>query len=350
MGSEARKILVFAVSLLALWLGVRYLMPVALPFALGAGMALAAEPGVRFLCSRLRLPRGLAAGITVSGVFVIICVLITMALTLLFRELGLLAGVLPEMEQTVMDGLESLRGWAIGLSEQASPGIQSLIQRNVADIFSNGAALLDKATRYALGLAGTLLSHLPDSALGLGTAVLSAFLISAELPRIRQWAEAHISGKPFQPALTFLRKLRATAGLWLLAQAKLSGITCLMLTAGFLLLRISYAPLWAVVISVLDALPVLGTGSVLVPWSLILFLRGDTPRAIGLLGIYIATALIRSMLEPKLVGRQLGLDPLVTLIALYAGFRFWGLPGMILAPLLAITVIRMLPEAKKREE
>ena len=64
MGSEIRKVLAFAASSLALWLGLRYLMPVVLPFVLGAGMALAAEPGVRFLCSRLRLPRGLAAGIT----------------------------------------------------------------------------------------------------------------------------------------------------------------------------------------------------------------------------------------------------------------------------------------------
>ena len=123
MGSEARKVLVFAASSLALWLGLRYLMPVVLPFALGAVMALAAEPGVKFLCSRLHLPRGLAAGITVSGVFLIICVLITMVLTLLFRELGLLAGVLPEMEQAVMEKImnglsEGVPARRVGLTEE----------------------------------------------------------------------------------------------------------------------------------------------------------------------------------------------------------------------------------------
>ena len=70
---------------------------------------------------------------------------------------------------------------------------------------------------------------------------------------------------------------------------------------------------------------------------------------LGLLGLYAATALSRSFLEPKLVGRQLGLDPLVTLIALYTGFRLWGLLGMFLMPMLAITVISMLPESRKEQ-
>lgn len=342
MNMTLRKIGYLLLGLAAVWVGVRYLLPVVMPFLLGAGLALAAEPGVRFLSRRLRLPRGAAAGIGVSGVFLMICVLITMLLTFAFRELGLLAGVLPEMEHTVMDGLDALQSWLLELSQRTSPGVQALIQRNVQELFSGGAALLDQVTRYALGLAGSMLSHLPNSALGIGTAVLSAFLISSELPRIQAKLTAFAASAKIQPAVDFLKRLRATAGLWLVAQLKLSGITCLMLAGGFLLLRISYGPIWAVIISALDALPILGTGSVLVPWSLVCFLRSDSARAIGLLGLYITAAMTRSTLEPRLIGRQLGLDPLVTLMALYAGFRLWGLPGMIFAPLLAITAVRMV--------
>ena len=85
------------------------------------------------------------------------------------------------------------------------------------------------------------------------------------------------------------------------------------------------------------------------PWSLICLLQHDSARALGLLGLYLTTALVRSGLEPKLVGRQLGLDPLLTLIALYTGFRLWGLLGMFLMPMLVITVISMLPEIKKEQ-
>ena len=85
------------------------------------------------------------------------------------------------------------------------------------------------------------------------------------------------------------------------------------------------------------------------PWSLICLLQHNSAGALGLLGLYLTTALVRSALEPKLVGRQLGLDPLLTLIALYTGFRLWGLLGMFLMPMLAITVISMLPEMKKEQ-
>lgn len=341
MRSEVRKYASIPIALLGVWLGVRYLMPIVMPFLLGAAMAMAAEPGVRFLVRRVHLPRGAAAGVGVSGVFLGLCVLITLLLSLLFRELGLLTGILPEMERTVMDGLDALRDWLLGLSLRASPGIRNLIQRNVNDAFSGGAAMLDQATRYALGLAGNLLSHLPGSALGAGTAVLSAFLISAELPRIRVWSRKRIPTRRLDAAIDVWHRFRSAAGLWLLAQLKLTGLTCLLLVMGLLLLRIPHAPMWAAAISLLDALPVLGTGSVLLPWSVVLLLRHDGARALGLLGLYLTAALTRSALEPRLIGRQLGLDPLVTLIALYTGFRLWGLPGMILTPLLAITVIHL---------
>ena len=119
-------------------------------------------------------------------------------------------------------------------------------------------------------------------------------------------------------------------------------MTLALLAAGLLLLRIPYALLWAGVIALVDAVPVLGTGTVLLPWSLILFLQGDNARSVGLLGIYAVISLTRSMLEPKLVGKELGLDPLVTLFALYAGFKLWGLGGMILSPLLAVTAIQLV--------
>ena len=123
---------------------------------------------------------------------------------------------------------------------------------------------------------------------------------------------------------------------------KLMAVTFGVMSVGFLLLRIPYGLLWAAAVALVDAFPVLGTGTVLVPWSLVCFLQGDSARGIGLLGIYGAATLIRSALEPKLVGKHLGLDPLVTLIALYAGYKLWGLLGMLLAPLLAVAATQVI--------
>lgn len=347
MKSGLRKLLPLGLALGAIFLGGRYLLPIVLPFGLGGAMALAAEPGVRFLSGRLRLPRSAAAGVGVGAVFALLCTLLTLLLGLLLRQLRALAGILPQMELTVRAGLDSLQAWLLALAGRATPGVRAVLQRNVLQLFSGGAELLDRFTAHALSLAGSLLSRLPDSALGVGTAVLSAFLISAELPRIRVWLRDHVPQQRLAPLRRFLHTLRATAGQWLIAQLKLVGITYLLLTAGFLLLGVEYAPIWALAVAAVDAFPILGTGTILVPWSLVCLLRHEGGRALGLLGLYLATALTRSTLEPRLVGRQLGLDPLLTLMALYTGFRLWGLMGMLLAPMLAITAISMVSEANK---
>ena len=118
----------------------------------------------------------------------------------------------------------------------------------------------------------------------------------------------------------------------------------MILFLGLVVLRIPYALPWAAGICLVDAFPILGTGTVLLPWGLVCLLQGDTARAIGLISLYVAVSLTRSMLEPKFLSRHLGLDPLVTLIALYAGFRLWGIGGMILAPILTVVTIQIVSE------
>lgn len=342
MRRETGTLLRWIAAALGCWLAVRFLLPAMLPFLLGLGIALAAEPGVRLLTGKCRLPRGAASGICVAAVFTGACTLAAMALTFFLKELGVLAGILPDLEVTARSGLDSLQGYLLGFARRSPESVRALLCRNVRELFSGGSALLDRGTRYALGLAGTVLSNLPRSALSLGTAVLSAFLISCKLPQMRQWILGMVPRQKLQPAQEVLAQVGHTAKLWFRAQLKLACVTCALLMAGFLLLRVSYGPVWAVLVALVDAIPVLGTGTVLIPWSLVCLLKQDGARALGLLGLYAVVALTRSMLEPRFVGRQLGLDPLVTLIALYTGFRLWGFAGMLLMPLAAMTAVKMV--------
>ncbi len=331
---------------LVFWLGIRYLLPLILPFLLGAGLALTAEPMVSFFCKRMRMPRPAAAGIGVSMAFCCIALLLLMAAAFLVRELGLLARVLPDLEDTALSGISSLQSWLLELASLTPPGIQPLLNQNVTDFFSDGTSLLNKAVGYVLSLAGGLLSHIPDSALGLGTAIISGFMISAKLPKIQRWITARLPRERLKPLLLALKRMRTAVGGWLMAQLKLMAMTFAILTAGLLILRIPYALLWALAISFIDALPVLGTGAVLLPWALVCLLQAETARAIGLVGIYVVITVTRSVLEPKLVGKQLGLDPLVTLMALYAGYKLWGIGGMLLAPLLTVTALQLVTGKK----
>jgi sporulation integral membrane protein YtvI len=259
----------------------------------------------------------------------------------LIRELGSLARVLPDLGQTAKSSFSLVRSWLLQLSSHSPETIQPLLRQNVDRFFSDGTALLDRVISYLLSLAGNFLSHVPNSALSLGTAVISAFLISAKLPKIRRWLLRQI---PREWLCTLKRtgsQIRSVLTAWLTAQCKLTGVSFVILFLGLVILRIPHALLWALGICLVDAFPVLGVGTVLLPWSLVCLLQQDIPRAIGLASTYIAVTLTRSMLEPRFLGRHLGLDPLVTLIALYIGFRLWGIPGMILAPILTVITLRI---------
>jgi predicted PurR-regulated permease PerM len=97
--------------------------------------------------------------------------------------------------------------------------------------------------------------------------------------------------------------------------------------------------LWAALVAVVDAVPILGTGTILIPWALVCLLQGKQLLAIGLLVIYGCTFVTRTALEPRLIGRSLNLDPLLTLLFLYVGFRFWGFLGLVFTPIVASAII-----------
>ena len=265
---------------------------------------------------------------------------------LLIRELGLLADVLPELLEAAQGGMASLEAFLTDLVARTPEHIRPMLIDQIHALFSDSSAMLERATGWLLRVASGVLTRIPDSALGLGTGIIASFMISAKLPLWKTWLRERLPTGKLQSAKDTLHHLKEAVLGWLKAQVKLSGITWAVMTVGFFFLGIRYAPLWGAAVAVVDAFPVLGTGAVLLPWSLISFLQGDSGRAFGLLGLYGAAALIRSLLEPRLVGRQLGLDPLVTLIALYAGYRIWGLTGMILSPLIAVTVTQLI-EARK---
>lgn len=346
MNPGIKKVLTVLTAVLGIYLAVQYLLPLALPFLLGGLLALAAEPIVRFLSERLRCPRPLAAGVGVTMAFFLLALVIMILCALLIRELQILAGILPDLENTMRSGMNSLSSWLMGLAQKAPGGLGTLLSDQITDFFSGGAALLDRVMGYLLSFATGVLSRVPDSALLFGTGIISSFMISAKLPRLRALFREKFPEARLRPIWDTLSRLKSALGGWLKAQVKLCGVTFLVTTVGLVLLRVEYGVFWALVIALVDAVPILGAGTALIPWSLVSFLQGDRILAFGLLGIYGAVAVTRSVLEPKLVGQQLGLDPLLTLAALYAGYRLWGFGGMLLAPLLAVTVTQILKADK----
>lgn len=335
-----KKVFWTALAVGAGYLGVRYLLPIAIPFGVGTLIALGAEPAVRLGTNRLKLKRGPAAVVSVTLTLLLTAGLVTLLGAVLVKELGKLAGAIPD----VQSGTRQLQDQLSSLADRSPDGIRPLAQRTVDDLFEDGDALMGQLSEKLPGFLSSLVSGLGSSLLGIGTAILAAYLISMRLPKLRELGRARLEQTGLSKYLPALQKFRDSLWGWLKAQGKLALITWGIVTVGFWLLKVSYAPAWAACVAMIDAIPILGTGAVLIPWSLICFWEGNTLRGAGLLALYAVAATTRTVLEPKLVGKHLDLDPLTTLAALYAGFRLWGIPGLLLTPIFASAAKSLLTE------
>lgn len=325
-------------------------LPLTLPVLLGVLAAAALGPAILWLQKKTGMGRGSAAflGVTLA--------LGTLGLGLwglgriLLRETAGLLRRLPELLSAISGCAQALSRWLLTLSSRLPDGVGDALGAWAAELVSGsgslGRSLYDKVFSLVTGL----LSALPGSVFFLMTLVLSCYFAAGELPRLRELTQSRLSGPTADRLRRLLSGIRAALGGWLRAQLGLMGVTFLVLTAGFWLLRVDSPLLLGLGVALLDALPLLGTGTILIPWALFQMMTGAMGRGLGLLGLYAAAALTRNVLEPKLLGAQMGLSPLITLLAIYAGWRLGGFWGMILLPMGAMVISQLLQSARRTPE
>ena len=335
-----RAALAVIVGALALWLAVAWFLPVLLPFAIGLAVASVAQPLVRRLQSAVHLPRWAASVLCVTLVFGLLALLVYFLGRTVVSQLGSLAGELPAIARTAG---QTLRQWLDSLCARAPAGMEDAVRTWADTLLLRSERIGERLSDAAISTLGGAVTALPEVLLFTVTAVLSGFMLCARLPELRQALRGKLPLHR-QAQLEKLRdQLRKMLSGWCRAQAALLSVSFGIVTAGLLLLRVPYALGLGALIAFVDALPVLGAGTVLLPWAAIVLLRGQTRRALGLVLLYAAAALTRATLEPRLLGRHLGLHPLAALVALYAGFRLCGVGGMLLFPIGAI-LLRQLME------
>lgn len=182
---------------------------------------------------------------------------------------------------------------------------------------------------------------LPGMVLGLTMFLMASYFLTADYPYLRTRAIQHMD----EDLLGFLSQVRATAlaafGGYLRAQVLLSVGVFFILLAGFFLTGHSYALLLALALAVLDFVPILGSGTVMVPWAVVALVTGDCRTALSVMAIWGLVALFRRVAEPKFVGDQTGLSPILSLVSIYVGMRLAGVSGMIFAPILTLVALNL---------
>jgi sporulation integral membrane protein YtvI len=336
-----------AAGAFALWLSFRYLLGIVLPFLLAWLLSRLIKPLTERICHRGRVPRGVcAAGLVVLTVG-LASGLVIGGVRRGLRELSSLMGELAADTEGLTAAVESV----LARVESLSAHIPFLRRFEDAPFYAELCASVDRLVESGVArLTETVTARLPAAAMTVAGLVPAAFVFitvtllacyyfTADDGRMGKAASAYlmrIAPAPLGDRLPSMgRRLRRMGRQYLRACLLLGLLTFLQAFIGLAVLGVPYAFLLALLIAAVDFLPLLGTGVILIPWGIISLLLGQVKLGIGLLILYGVTTLIRQVLEPKLIGDGLGLHPLVSLLAMYAGLRLFGVGGMILAPLVA---------------
>ncbi len=324
-----------------LWLAWRYVLPAAAPFAAAYVLALAMEPAVRFLCRR-GLGREAASGVGTLALLAALIALGYFALRggawLVSRAAELLPGALGLLAGTAA----ALRDALAGRFGELSPELSAWADASFASLTGYLAALPAELSARLIAQLTSAASRAPGALIFAVSCGIGVYFISASLPDIQTFLDTRLPERWLARRLRLRRELRDTLWRYLRAQLILAALVFALLLPGLWLLRVKGAWLVALVTAAVDALPVFGSGAVLLPWAAAAILTGDAPLGLGLLILWGAATLLRNCVQPKLLGDQLGLHPLLALAALYVGWYLGGVAGMVLLPIIALLAQRFI--------
>ena len=328
-----------------LYLLFRYALPLLLPFLLAFAVSLMVRPLANKIAKKTRLSRGVCSIILLLIVFGLGGWGIWVGSVRLLTELGNLVECLLS-DGGIFDAMDSLMLWAEGIGarfgllsrgeEGSAQAFYDAVMQMVGNMLSSLASRLPE-------VAASLFSALPSVLFFLIVSVVACFYFCTDGVSITHSLGSFLPRAWQQKMPRIKENLRDVLRKYVKAYGILLILTFSILLVGFWILRVEYAFLLAFLIALADLLPVIGVGTILIPWGIIMLLQKNFYLGFGLLILYLVISLIRQVAEPKVLGKSLGLHPLLTLFATYVGFSLFGLLGMILAPIVALLVKRVFP-------
>lgn len=333
---ELAKWALVAVLALALgWMSLRCVLPWLAPFIVAFLLARLLEPIVKLLC-RHGWSREVASGTCTLALVALIVLTLGMVITRGAAEIQGLSRELPSMLSSVAAFVTKTRQRTGDYLTAFPPEVGLWADEAIASLTALSSTLPAQFSERILAFLSAAASAAPSILLFTVTCGIGIYFISAAYPGIQAFFDTHLSEKWQRRRLKLNVNIRFTFGKYVRAQLILMVITFVELLITFLLLRIEGAAILSFIIAVLDALPVLGAGAVLLPWAVISLLTGESATGFGLLIAWGIITLMRNCLQAKLLGDQLGLHPLVTLIAIYIGWCAMGVLGMVIFPIAAL--------------
>ena len=322
-------VLVIGVILLS-YLCFKYILIYTLPFIIGWFLAFAVRPPASYFAKKLKMkPKVVRLMLTVL-MFAAVFGLSALAVWLLSREIWeLLAGI--------GRGDSSFDEFITGFT--SPEGLFGRLFGNFSSYVADALYSVFTSMLNSLGsIVSTAVSVIPKSLLFIVITVIASAYFAVGLEEVNSAVKRALPKNVCDLLVKIKDGFLSTLLKYLRSYLLLLAITFVEMLIGLLLLRAPYPLVMAIIIAVLDLLPVIGVGFVLIPWSVWSFAIGKTPFGIGLLVLFAFHTVLRQVIEPKIVGKNLGMHPLLTLIFIYVGYSVFGFIGIILVPIFTVLV------------
>lgn len=317
-----------------------------IPFLVAYIISLMVDPLIKWLNKRTSISRKVCSIIVLVSIFLLIAgTIILGGIKLIQEATNLLGGLNTYLEKTVdfvLNISSKIDFKNISISEEVVKLFQSTIEEYL-NVFTNYIKeFLNKIIDYITGI--------PNIFVNVIITILATYFITSDKFYILDRMEHHLSKKMVGKLVKHVKSITSSLGAYIKAEIILSIITFLIVLTGLNIyyligMDVEYPILMALFVGFVDVLPILGAGSVMIPWSVILGLNSNYSLALSVLGLYIFIIVIKQLIEPKLVSKHINIHPIFTLISMYTGFKIIGIIGLIIGPIILIVLKNIFAES-----
>ena len=331
---EKRKTLIinflyFAIIIAIAYFVLEFAFTLLLPFVAALFIAYILRHPIRFLAAKTKLPKKLAAVLVVLLFYGTIGMLIVMGS---IRAFSFISDLVQSLPRIYLDYVSPVMGDVFrGLEhafQQADPKVLDTLDYLWEQLMQSMKGLVSDLSLSSMEVISGFASSLPMFFIKLLLMVISTFFIAIDYDRLAAFCMRQLSGRAKEVVMQIKQYIVGTLFVCFRSYALIMSITFVELSVGLSLIRIENAILIALCIAIFDILPVLGTGGIMIPWAVIAAILGNYPLAVKLVAVYLIITIVRNIIEPKIVGGQIGLHPVVTLVSMFAGVQLFGAIGL----------------------
>ena len=311
------------------------------PFVAGWIISMMAHPVIEYLEKKVKLPKKFGSAILIAAVITGIIVVLYFAVRgIALQVIGFIQDA-PDIRHEIMRQGMIFQKKIEQFLSILPPSFGKQFDQwsgSIGELFKKAAS---SAGDYGVAHAGGVAKGVTSGLLGLVVMLFAAYMFSLERKKLIAWYEKCIPGFVKHKINVFMKNSVGVLVSYCLAQLKIMIVIIAILWIGFFIAGIGHSFIYSVLVGIVDIFPILGTGTVIIPWAIFKLITGDIKTAVILLIIYAICLVLKQVLQPKMMGDSMGISALTTIFLIYVGLKFRGLGGMLLALILGMFVINL---------